>query len=212
MTRIAERTFPLLYGLVTARAEEGWLGHRRAQLLGHATGTVLEIGAGLGASLRHYGEVDRIVLTEPSPFMRRRLNVEGATAPVEVVAAPAEALPAGRDTIDTVVSVCVLCTVRDVEAALSEIARVLRPDGRFLFLEHIRADGRAGWLQDRLNPVWRRAAAGCHLNRETLPAIEAAGLHLARLDRFVPPLPGGKLMPMIQGAATCEALRRTVQD
>jgi ubiquinone/menaquinone biosynthesis C-methylase UbiE len=201
MTSLAERAFPFLYDLVTAPAERTWLGRRRAALLAHARGTVLEIGAGLGASLHHYGDIDRIVLTEPSRFMRRRLRATDASAPVEIVAAAAEALPVGRDTIDTVVSVCVLCTVRDVEAALGEITRVLRPGGRFLFLEHVRGTGRAGRVQDRLDPVWCRIAAGCHLNRRTLPAIQAAGFSIDQLACFAPPLPGGGLMPMVQGIA-----------
>ncbi|MGH8906268.1 MAG: class I SAM-dependent methyltransferase [Egibacteraceae bacterium] len=198
---LAERTFPLLYRLVTGPAERGWLGRHRAQLLRDATGTVVEIGAGLGANLPYYRGVERVVVTEPSRFMLARIRTEHARVPVEIAAAPAEALPLARHAADAAVSVCVLCSVRDVEAALAEIARVLRAGGQLLFLEHVRGAGRMGRVQDRLDPLWCRVAAGCHLNRMTLPAIEAAGFQITQLDRFAPPLPGGGLMPMVQGVA-----------
>ena len=198
---LAERTFPVLYGLVTAPAERGWLGMRRAALLAHATGTVVEIGAGAGANLRHYQDVDEVVLTEPSPHMRARIRLEQAKVPVTVVDAPAEALPLDRASADSAVSVCVLCTVRDMDATLAELSRVLRPGGRLLFLEHVRASGLAERTQRLLDPVWSRAAAGCHLTRRSHEAIGRAGFAIERLERFRPPVPGGGLMPMVIGVA-----------
>ena len=198
---LAERAFPVLYGLVTAPAERGWLGRRRAALLASATGTVVEIGAGPGANLAHYRNADRVVATEPSPYMRARLLRRTASVPVEVVAAPAEALPVADASADTLVSVCVFCTVQDLGAALSEVMRVLRPGGRLLFLEHVRAAGAMARVQHALDPVWSRAAAGCHLTRRSEQAIRETGMQVVRLGRFKPPVPGGGLMPMVAGAA-----------
>jgi ubiquinone/menaquinone biosynthesis C-methylase UbiE len=121
-----------------------WLGERRGMarrrhdLLAQAQGFVLEIGAGTGLNLRHYGDsVEALVLTEPVEPMARALErrVKRLGRPVDVRRAPAEALPFADDSFDTVVSTMVLCTVHDVALALSEIARVLRPGGRLLFIE-----------------------------------------------------------------------------
>lgn len=200
---VADRAFPFLYGLVTAPAERGWLGRRRSLLVAGAAGTVLEIGGGLGANVPHYEGVERVLLCEPSPFMRARLGprLEGARVPVQVLDAPAEALPCPDGSVDTVVSVFVLCTVSDVTAALAEVRRVLRPGGRLCFLEHVRGGGWAGRWQDRIDPLWCRAAAGCHLNRRSEQAITVAGFAITDLERFQPPVPGGALMPMVQGTA-----------
>jgi SAM-dependent methyltransferase len=119
-----------------------------------------------------------------------------------VVEAPAEKLPFEDASFDTVTLVYVLCTVADPAAALREIARVLRPGGRFLFIEHVRSPepGLARW-QDRLHGPWRLFANGCHCNRDTVAAIEASPLELGELRREeipkVPPL----VRPMVAGNA-----------
>lgn len=200
----SHRFFAAAYDRLTAPAERGWLGERRERLLASATGTVLEIGSGTGANLVHYRDVERVILVEPDPFMRARLHpkLQVARVPVEVVDAPAEALPRPDLSVDTLVATLVLCTVTDVVASLDEARRVLRPGGRLLFLEHVRGEGRAARWQDRLEWVWQRLAGGCHPNRATVAAIESAGFSLAELERFRPPLPQAALMPMVQGAAT----------
>src|SRR5688500_4186662 len=126
-----------------AGTEDAGLRERRHDLLANASGRVLEIGAGTGLNLAHYPEsVEEIVFTEPEDPMARRLRGKLAAAGRrnEVIAAPAENLPFADDSFDTVVGTLVLCTVHDPERALSEIGRVLRPGGQFLFLEHVRAD------------------------------------------------------------------------
>jgi SAM-dependent methyltransferase len=101
-----------------------------------------------------------------------------------VVLAPAERLPFPDGRFDTVVATLVLCTVGDPERALGEIARVLRPGGRLLFLEHVRAeDERLARWQRRLNPIQRRVACGCHLDRPTPELLERSPLHVVRLER-----------------------------
>jgi SAM-dependent methyltransferase len=189
------------------RAERGPLGTRRRELLREASGRVLEIGAGTGANLPHYPAVTRLVLTEPDAAMRRRIRprLAGAGFPVEVRDAPAERLPFPDGSADTVVATLVLCSVDDPARALAEVRRVLRPGGRLLFLEHVRARGRAARWQDRIAPVWRRLAGGCRPNRETVEAITSAGFAVTALRRLddVPMPPPAR--PVVAGVAVSPA-------
>ena len=153
------RVFAAVYDRMLAGAEDAGLRQRRHDLLAKARGRVLEIGAGTGLNLAHYPDaVEEIVFTEPEEPMARRLTrkLTETGRRGEVIAAPAERLPFEDDSFDTVVCTLVLCTVTDPRRALSEIARVLRPGGQFLFLEHVRADDPklARW-QDRLARPWR---------------------------------------------------------
>src|SRR6185312_4095723 len=145
------RIFAAIYEPTLWIGELAGMRRRRQELLCAATGRTLEIGGGTGLNLDHYGdEVSELIVAEPSPAMRRRLErrAEQADGRVRVIAAPAERLPFADASLDTVVSTLVLCTVDDPVAALSEIARVLRPDGRLLFIEHVRSESRAlAWWQ-----------------------------------------------------------------
>jgi len=196
--------FAALYDQKSASAERRWMGERRERLLAGARGAVLEIGGGTGANLAHYRNVDRVTIAEPDLFMRNRIGpkLDEARVPVEVSAAGAEALPYPDGSFDTVVSTLVLCTVPDQEAALDEVRRVLRPGGRLLFIEHVRAAGSAARWQDRLEPLWRRLLGGCHPNRDTVAAIEEAGFEIETFESFYPPDPLSALMPHVQGSAT----------
>jgi ubiquinone/menaquinone biosynthesis C-methylase UbiE len=170
-----ERVFAAGYDRFMAAAERNDLGPRRDALLAQARGRVLELGAGTGVNLEHYGpEVTELVLLEPAEPMVKRLEPKAAARGARVVQAGAEALPFEDASFDTVVATLVLCTVPDLDRALDEIRRVLKPDGRLLFLEHVRAEdpGLAKW-QRRLNPIQKRVACGCHLDRPTPDAIAA---------------------------------------
>src|SRR3712207_2584724 len=196
--------FAALYDRMSGSMERRWMGGRRRRLLAGARGAVLEIGGGTGANLAHYRDVDRVTITEPDPFMRRRLEekLTDARVPVEVSAAGAEALPFPDGSFDTVVSTLVLCTVPDQESALDEVRRVLRPGGRLLFIEHVRAAGSAARWQDRVEPLWRRLLGGCHPNRDTVAAIKEAGFEIDTLESFHPPIAFSGLTPHVQGSAT----------
>jgi SAM-dependent methyltransferase len=151
----------------------------RSRVLGDAEGCVLEIGIGSGLNLPHYSAtVKHVIGLEPSPKLLTMARHAGETAvrSVELVRASAEAIPLERETVDTVVSTWTLCSVPAVEDALGEIRRVLKTDGRLLFVEHgLSPDSRVGRWQDRLTPMWRRIAGGCHLNRPIAQLIEEAG-------------------------------------
>jgi ubiquinone/menaquinone biosynthesis C-methylase UbiE len=179
---------PRLYDPFLALGERRGLQQRRRQLLAGASGRVLEIGAGTGLNVRHYpAGLDELVLAEPDLQMARGLQAHVAAQPRKstVIKAPAEELPFDSHSFDTVVSTMVLCTVPVPLLALNEVRRVLRPDGQLLFIEHVRSDdpSSARW-QDRLHPVWKPFALGCHCNRDTLGNLQEAGWAIASLQRF----------------------------
>ncbi len=201
------RLFAAVYDRGLKATEENGLGAMRAELLGGARGRVVEIGAGTGVNLEHYGgEVQDLTLVEPDPHMgarlRERLADRDASPATRLVAAPAEALPFGDDSFDTAVATLVLCTVPDPEAALAELARVLRPGGRLLFIEHVRAEdpGLARW-QDRLEKPWRFLGDGCHCNRDTVANLRASPLRLEDLERDRLPKAIAIVRPLVRGTA-----------
>ncbi|MET0703252.1 MAG: class I SAM-dependent methyltransferase [Mycobacterium sp.] len=178
----------VLYDPVVWLGEIAGMRRRRRAVLTAARGRVVEIGAGTGLNVAHYPEaVEELVLTEPEPAMRRKLGrrLERLARTALVFDAPAERLPLADASVDTVVSTLVLCTVGDPERVLSEVARVLRPDGQLLFIEHVRASSRfvAAW-QDRFVRPWRGFAGGCECNRPTLELMRACGFTV-EADRAV---------------------------
>ncbi len=180
---LMDRLFAALYDPVLSISEKAGLRDLRADLLAGASGRVLEIGAGTGLNADHYPEgLRRIVLTEPTSAMVKRLREKIATSgrpEIEVLEAPADALPFPDDSFDTVVCTLVLCTVPVVDSALAELKRVLAPGGRLLFLEHVRhPDAGRARKQDRFNPIQRRIAAGCNCNRPTPDLLRQAGFQV----------------------------------
>ncbi|WP_347976192.1 class I SAM-dependent methyltransferase [Microbacterium sp. ProA8] len=177
-----------IYDAFLTLGEHRGMRATRRGLLAGARGRVLEIGAGTGLNLSHYPEaIDELVLGEPSAPMADRLEARRARLGrrAHIVAAPAEALPFGDGSFDTVVSTLVLCTVRDPDAALAEVRRVLRPGGRLLFCEHVRSDSpRLSRWQDRLADAWAAVADGCRCNRETLDTI-SSHMRITTVDRLI---------------------------
>jgi ubiquinone/menaquinone biosynthesis C-methylase UbiE len=199
------RVFAAGYDTFQARMEREFFGKIRRDMLAGASGRVVEIGSGTGANLEHYPRtIEGLVCTEPEAPMAKRLREKAARSglPVEVVEAPAEELPFEDARFDTAVAALVLCTVTDPARTLEEIARVLKPGGRFIFMEHVRATdpGLAKW-QDRLHPLWLRFGHGCHCNRPTLDTIEASPLavetHRRGVIRKAPPI----VRPLLTGVA-----------
>jgi ubiquinone/menaquinone biosynthesis C-methylase UbiE len=191
--------FAATYDFVTQWGEATLLRPLRQEIAGAATGAVLEIGAGTGANLPHYQQLARLVAVEPDPYMLPRARTRARTVRpgTPFVQTQAEDLPFRDASFDVVISTLVLCTVEDQTRSLAEIRRVLKPNGTLRFIEHVRYDGFRGHVQDRVLPVWRYVAAGCHPNRRTLEALQAAGFAIADLERHETPM-----MPFVVGVAT----------
>jgi SAM-dependent methyltransferase len=203
------RLFSALYDRGLKETEEAGLREMRRELLESARGKVLELGAGTGLNLAHYPEeIESLTLTEPDPHMAKRLRERLASSgqAAEVVQAPAERLPFPSGAFDTAVATLVLCTVPDPAAALAEARRVLRPGGQLLFLEHVRSEDQATarW-QDRLEKPWRFLADGCHCNRDTVAALGASDLSIARVERGEVPKAPPIVRPLVVGCAVEEA-------
>ena len=186
MKKVWEHVFSALYDPLLWIAERAGMARRREDLLSHASGRVLELGAGTGLNLDHYpADIDELVLTEPAASMVSKLERRAASSEhgCRVMVAPAEELPFEDDSFDTVVSTLVLCTVDDARPAIDEIARVLKPGGQLLFLEHVRSDSpRLARWQDRLHRPWHAFAAGCNANRPTVELLRESPLRLKTVD------------------------------
>lgn len=199
------RGFSALYDRCFKAAEEAGLRDMRRDVVAGARGRVLELGAGTGLNMELYPpSVEALTLVEPDPHMVKQLRkrVAELSSTAAVVEAPGEQLPFEDESFDTVVVTLVLCTVPDQNGALREIKRVLKLDGQFLFLEHVRSPdpGLARW-QDRLEMPWRFLGDGCHCNRDTEAALETAGFELSDVE--YPELPKAPpiVRPMAKGSA-----------
>ena len=191
-----------------AGTERAGLAEMREEVVSQARGETLEIGGGTGLNLSHYPEaVTALTLTEPDPFMAKRLRAKlqagDASVKAELIEASAEELPFADASFDTVVGTLVMCTIADPARAVAEIARVLRPDGQLLLIEHVRdpAEGRLARWQDRLERPWGWIAAGCHPNRDTAGTLGAAGFELDLRPGELPKSPPF-VRPLVRGAAT----------
>jgi len=177
-SRLSERWFAWFYTSMRNKTEETY-GPLREALLAGITGRVLEIGAGIGGNFCHYHGVDELIAIEPNPYMFHELERAANDVGFSITLAEgfAEEIPLPGNAVDAVVCTLVLCSVDDVEQAMREIRRVLRPGGKVYFLEHVAAPNRT-WLrriQNIVRPTWGCLGDGCQTNRETWRAIDAAG-------------------------------------
>jgi SAM-dependent methyltransferase len=219
------RAFARFYDRALKASEENGLGEMRGALLAGARGRVVEIGAGTGVNVDLYGRgIEDLTLVEPDPHMAAQLRTRLARggddpatrggsvaggherAPRRLVEATAEALPFADDTFDTAVATLVLCTVPDPAAAVAELARVLKPGGRLLFIEHVRSDDpdRARW-QDRLEKPWRFMADGCYCNRDTEAMLGASAFEVEAIEHGKLPKAMPIVRPLIRGTAVLTA-------
>jgi len=166
---------------------------------------VLEVGFGSGRNVPHYpAAVKRVQAVDPATVGRKLAakRVDAASVPVEYVGLDGQSLPLDDGAVDHVLTTWTLCTIPDVDAALIEIRRVLRPGGALHFLEHGRSpDPKIAHRQDRLTPWQRRIAGGCHLNRSIDTLVANSGLEMTSLDQYY--VKGPKVFGyMYEGIAT----------
>jgi ubiquinone/menaquinone biosynthesis C-methylase UbiE len=204
-----ERAFAWYYPRLMAVSERAGGAALRSRAVGPAAGRTLEIGAGNGYNLAHYtSAVTSLVVTEPSPHMVRLLRARLDTdAPRvgswEIVQTGAETLPFPDDSFDTVTAGYVHCTIARPELAVAEIARVLKPGGRYLFLEHVRdrSGSLLGRVQDLIEPVHVYVAAGCHPNRRTEDLLRRSELVVEEVEHTALPRAFPSVRPVILGSA-----------
>jgi ubiquinone/menaquinone biosynthesis C-methylase UbiE len=200
-----DQVVPRFTDLVMRRRE---LTAIRARVVAPLDGDVLEVGFGSGLNIAHYPPtVTRIRAVDPATVGRKLAakRVASSPVPVEYVGLDGQALPLESASVDHVLTTWTLCSIPDVERALREIRRVLRPGGLFHFVEHGRSpDARVARWQDRLTPLQRRVAGGCHLNRPIEQLVLGSGLEMLRLDNYYAkgPRPLGY---MYEGVATTTA-------
>ncbi|KAA9401426.1 class I SAM-dependent methyltransferase [Haloarcula sp. CBA1130] len=196
-----------LYDPVQWYFERCQVPEHREYLAAGLDGTVLEIGLGTGPMLPYYESEAEATASfhavEPDPEMWQRAEEKIADSTVEMalVSGRGETLPYGDNTFDYVVECGVCCSVPAIDPMLAEIARVLRPDGEFRFLDHIRSDGWVGRSQDLLTPLWRRIGGNCHLNRRLRPRIRASD-HLQLTECTTPTIGIWPIREFARGTAT----------
>ncbi|HEY2388331.1 MAG TPA: class I SAM-dependent methyltransferase [Candidatus Binatia bacterium] len=170
---------------------------QREKVVPRAGGDVLEIGVGSGLNLPFYDrvKVTRLRALDPSAELQRlaRPRAEAAPVPVELLTASAEEIPLESASIDTVVITYTMCSIPQVDKALREMHRVLRPGGTLLFAEHGRApDASVARWQNRLNPLWHWFSGGCNMNRPVPDLLGAAGFQLGEVETMY--LPGPRVL------------------
>jgi len=177
------------YDRVMADAEQKCLHDWRKSLLSNLSGEVLELGCGTGANLDFYPTtIKHLVFAEPCLNMQKQLQKKLTQYPrldATILDYDGNTIPMPTGTIDAVVCTLVLCSVSDPQQTLAEIHRVLKPQGKLIFIEHVASvnnPNRFKW-QKRLEPIWKIIGCGCHLTRQTEQNIIQAGFQLQEITR-----------------------------
>jgi ubiquinone/menaquinone biosynthesis C-methylase UbiE len=164
------------YDFVLKPLEAAQLSQLREKLLSSATGKVLEVGAGTGLNFSHYPAEVQVIATDNDESMMTPAKRRGAKSHIKLEVADAQELPYPDQEFDTVVATLVFCSIPDPDKALREVYRVLKPEGSFLLLEHVRRNTPVvGKILDTLTPAWKHIAGGCHLNRDPQKTINQLG-------------------------------------
>ncbi len=165
------------------------LGRLREESLDGLRGRVLEVGVGTGRNVPFYPDgVTFLAGIDPDEVMLDRARKRARSAPfsVDLIPASAEELPFEDAMFDAAVATLAFCTIPDPQKALLEARRVLKEGAEFRLLEHVRMEREpVAWVQEKATPLWKRAAGGCHLDRDTLAAVREAGFEVERVDRHL---------------------------
>jgi ubiquinone/menaquinone biosynthesis C-methylase UbiE len=179
------QVLPRLVDVVLRRSD---FAEMRQRVAGGLSGEVLEVGFGSGLNVPYYPQaVERVRAVDPATVGRKLAaeRVAASPVPVEYVGLDGEELPLGDGSIDHALTTWTLCTIPEIDKALAEIRRVLRPGGGLHFVEHgLSPDAKVARWQDRLTPLNRRLAGGCHLNRPIKDLLANAGFQVSRLDNY----------------------------
>ena len=188
--------------LVSLAMRNGRLVQYRRRVTSLAEGRVLEIGIGSGLNLGYYSDrINEVIGLDPQWKLLMMTVHNAHNVPVDLMQGSAECIPLSDSSVDTVVTTWTLCSIPNVARALREMRRVLKPNGRFLFVEHGLApdEGVRCW-QRRLTPLWRRIAGGCHLDRPVSALVQDAGFEISQMATGY--MPGPKPMTyMYEGCA-----------
>jgi SAM-dependent methyltransferase len=173
----------------------------KRQLLSDLHGDVLEIGPGGGANFAYFAPDIHWIGVEPNPYMEQYLRASAQNRAIDLRFGYSEALPVADQSVDVVVSTLVLCSVKDVDATLAEVRRVLKPGGKYVFLEHVAAPAGSGLRrrQEWIQPLWGFFSDGCHPERESWRNLEGAGFSHLEMKHFDLSLP--VVRPHIAGFA-----------
>jgi ubiquinone/menaquinone biosynthesis C-methylase UbiE len=180
-------------------------GERKQQTFNTLSGKVAEIGPGAGANFRYYPKGLDVTGIEPNPFMHPYMRDAAAQHSVNLTIheCGGELLPLEENVFDTVVCTLVLCSVDDPHAVVRESKRILKPGGRFLFIEHVaaKAGSTRRTVQNLIRPAWNIIGDGCCPNRETWKILENAGFSLCHIEHFQGDVPIPFIKPHIAGYA-----------
>jgi len=159
----------------------------RDRVVSSARGRVLEVGIGSGLNLPFYASAaTNIIGLDPSPKLLEMGNKAARKTPIplRLIEGTAAAIPIEDHDVDAIVTTWTMCSIPEIQSALQEMRRVLRPGGRLFFVEHGRAtEPRVRWWQDHLTPAWKHLSGGCHLNRAIDEFVENAGFRIERYLR-----------------------------
>jgi len=199
-----DRVLPRVIDVLLGNAKMGKL---RARAMEGMSGTVVEIGFGSGTNVPYYpAEVERVLAVDPATSGRKIASkrLVASAVPVDFVGLDGESLPLEDASVDNVLSTWTLCTIPDVDMALAEVARVLRPGGRLYFLEHGLSDDPAvAARQHRFDHLQEKIAGGCHLDRDHTAIIGRSPLSVERVANFS--IQGPKVMSYMYSGTAIKA-------
>ncbi|MGK0289108.1 MAG: ubiquinone/menaquinone biosynthesis C-methylase UbiE [bacterium] len=196
------------YDSVMQNMEKSCLSTWRSELLSEVRGNILEIGSGTGVNLPYYPKsIDSLVFTEPDPhmltFLIKKVS-EKSNKKFRVEGFSADNLDFPDHSFDAIVTTLVLCSVESPENTLKEIKRVLKPNGKLYFLEHVLAKKRPNLIkwQKFFHPAWKCMCGNCHLTRDTEKYISDAGFHFEQIEYLKGSGAPRIVSPIIKGIAT----------